>query len=148
MNSNSHVARLVERRRHCPHSITQVHCPQQEEKLSCKARKSKKVMNTIEAQGKKSLLCSAHAGYTGQKKGFAPTEQPLHSSMLSWSWSNGCTTQVYRKIPCSIEAIKIICNSCGCILWALNKSPCTTMTTPSNVSQVASSTAINTLLFP
>lgn len=39
VNGDGHVARLVERRRHRPHGVTQVHRPQQEEELSCRGKK-------------------------------------------------------------------------------------------------------------
>ncbi len=42
VNSDGHVARLVERRRHRPHSVAQVHRPQEEEELSYGARMRKK----------------------------------------------------------------------------------------------------------
>lgn len=41
VNSDGHVARLVERRRHRPHGVAQVHCPQQEEELSCEEMRKK-----------------------------------------------------------------------------------------------------------
>lgn len=41
VNSDGHVARLVERRRHRPHGVTQVDRPQQEEELSCEATRER-----------------------------------------------------------------------------------------------------------
>lgn len=49
VNSDGHVARLVERRRHRPHGVTQVDRPQQEEELSCEATRERERCCTTRA---------------------------------------------------------------------------------------------------
>lgn len=119
MNSNGHVARLMEGRRHSPHGVTQVHCPQQEEEFSCEERMRKKCRLATQAQAQKSVLYTKEAT---RAKNRMCTHQPV-TSQFSDADANSRTTRVYRKISCSTDPTTLICNSCGCILWEINESP-------------------------
>lgn len=46
VDSDGHVARLVEGRRHRPHSVTQINCPQQEEELRWEVKNERKSSKT------------------------------------------------------------------------------------------------------
>lgn len=68
------------------------------------------------------------------KRQRASTNQPLYSSVGSRRWWKLVYNTGLQENVLFTETIKLICNGCGCILWTINESLCTTMATPSNVS--------------
>ena len=61
VNGDGHVARLVERRRHRPHGVAQVHRPQQEEELSCEEREKRNTMKTLICSAQDQKITKVHA---------------------------------------------------------------------------------------
>lgn len=79
VNSDGHVARLVEGRRHSPHGVTQIDRPQQEEELGWEAKKQKRSIKHSESSGQE-IISMRHTLLT-----WAPTNQPLHTPAHTWS---------------------------------------------------------------
>lgn len=104
VHSDGHVARFVERRWDCPHGVTQVHCPQQEEELRCEEEMRKMRLNTMNQWEENA--CAVQRFYRTIKE-----NQPHHAPVLM-----DCA--VSRKMSCSTQPV---CN-CGWIPWTINES--------------------------